>query len=674
MASRTGMNPGSVRVAYELLQQDVGSAASGSGPGNTNWADMTDEDEAEAAAAASLARRPISNSGSDGGDADAELSETASARAPTSLVARVNEAGQERAANSDSASMQQHSFKQPATSQASRARSKTPVAPTRPRSTRVAAVEAAKEAALAQAATEARLAQEAADAAAATSAAIEETVTSPPAPPLAATGQISDTTADAPSAREKTASSAIDETLQALQASDKQTQLAANARTKSYAGLMAHMEKMHSEGHVGIAELDLLLAACKAAHRHAEAGKCAPAFPPVLVDSLANYDVKHPENTLRKMTPHLGTREVSNHHSYQVSPPRHAPTTYGAIAARNIPPPPPPAPFSQLRDKHIVGQGKGSALDAALKGGHRDERLFVRLPEGASVRDEDPLVLVERTNKELASAGAPPFVRTDLISKCPTGLAVSPRRGCSTEQLFEFRGAVGKALGATVVETDEVWERWVIYEVPTHAGSGAMDEAYLSDRLSEAFPGAVRGTAKRLCKKEDDWTTKEFTPVAFYTAARANFFPGMRIRMLGRQFMLRRHQLRPTTVMCGVCGSYRHQTHDCPSGSRCRRCSKYGHSEEEHVAQCAACKEGKPCVPQCMHCRGPHVAGDRACKNKPVWNRFAKAYVLSAGQELSRINALGDRSRNKMLYGIEGPASGANKAPLGVRAETSPTQ
>ncbi|KAE8212929.1 hypothetical protein CF326_g9875, partial [Tilletia indica] len=343
MATSTGMDPGSVRAAYELLQLDVGSAASGSELRSTRWADMTDEDEAEAAAAALLARRPSSHSGSDGGDADAELSETASARVPTSLAARVEDAGQARAAvaRSDTASTQQGPLKPPAALQASRARSKTPVAPTRARSKRVAAVEAAKEAALAQAAEEAKLAQEAVNAA---SAAIGTTVPVSPAPLSAATGQISNTTAAAVSVPEKTASSAIEETMQALQASDKQTQLAANARTKSYAGLMAHMEKMHSEGHVGTAELGLLLAACKAAHRHADAGKCAPAFPPALVDALATYDVKHPENTLRKMTPHLGAGEVSNNHSHQFLSPRNAPTTYGAVTARNIPPPPPPAP------------------------------------------------------------------------------------------------------------------------------------------------------------------------------------------------------------------------------------------------------------------------------------------------------------------------------------------
>ncbi|KAE8232398.1 hypothetical protein CF326_g2579 [Tilletia indica] len=458
----------------------------------------------------------------------------------------------------------------------------------------------------------------------------------------------------------KTVTSAIEETLQSFKTADQRAQLAAGARTKAYAGLMAHMEKMYADGHVGNTELQLLLATCKAAHRHAEAGKCAPDFPHQLVSALASYDVKNPETSLRKIAPGPAPRAPNA----TVTPSNG--NTYSAVTSRTTPP---ATPFAHLKDKHIVGQGKGSAVEAAKQGGRRDDRLFARLTQGAPVRAEDPLVLVNRTNEKLSLAGAPHSVRIDVVSKCTTGLALSPKRGCDTQQLYAYREVIAEALGAGAVDMDELWERWVIHEVPTHAGSGEIDDAYISNQLSEAFPGAVRGFAKRLCKKDEDWTTKTATPVAFYTTTKANFFPGMRVRILGRQFQLRRHQLRPSSIMCGVCGSYRHKTTGCESASRCRRCAQQGHSEEEHVEHCPKCKEGKNCVPLCMHCRGPHPAGDRSCRNKPVWDRFAKAYVLSSGQELSRINAQGDRSRNKMLQGFEGPTSGANRAPLGNREQ-----
>ncbi|KAK0543795.1 hypothetical protein OC844_007551, partial [Tilletia horrida] len=187
--------------------------------------------------------------------------------------------------------------------------------------------------------------------------------------------------------------------------------------------------------------------------------------------------------------------------------------------------------------------------------------------------------------------------------------------------------------------------------------------------LGTAFPSVLRGDVARLCKREEDWSAKEFTPVAFFTTTKANLTEGQPIRILGRIFLLRRYRLRPDSTMCGSCGSYRHRTADCHSTDRCRRCAQHGHKEEEHEAQCDKCRAGTPCVPLCMHCRGPHCAGDKGCRNRPTWDRFAKAYTVASGSALNRINARGDRTRSKVVHDTFGPASGANAQALGNRAE-----
>ncbi|KAE8220482.1 hypothetical protein CF319_g6000 [Tilletia indica] len=466
-----------------------------------------------------------------------------------------------------------------------------------------------------------------------------------------------------------TANAAIATAAQEMRDADNALQTRAQARTKAYAGLMTHMEKMCSEGNVSSTELDLLLAACKAAHRHAEAQGFAPAFAPELINALTEYDVRRPDQTARLLSPPVASvgRVAPTGGSYSAALGQPARPTSGPAGMQL--PPPPRHPFAHLKDKHIVGQGRGSALKAAVQGGRHDDRLFARgAPKG------DPFTLVNQVNTALAASGAPHSVRVDVITDCPTGLAISPKHGCSTHQLQMHSEVIAGTLGASSVDMDEQWERWVLHDVATHAGSGEIDNDFITAQLKEVFPGVIRGEAKRLCRQDEDWTAKVSTPVAFYTTTHANFRPGMEVRILGRKFNLRRHQLRPSTAMCGVCGSYRHKTASCESAARCLRCGKYGHSQEEHEAQCQPCLDGSPCIPQCMHCRGAHAAGDRACKNRPTWDRFARAYVLTRGQELSRINAVGDRSRNKLVQSIEGPARGSNALPLGARGAAASSQ
>ncbi|KAE8237411.1 hypothetical protein A4X13_0g8798, partial [Tilletia indica] len=299
--------------------------------------------------------------------------------------------------------------------------------------------------------------------------------------------------------------------------------------------------------------------------------------------------------------------------------------------------------------------------------GRRVEKILARLEQEAPERKKDPIDLIEGINKALVSDGAAAWVRAEVAKHCPTGVAIFPRRSCGVEHLLAHKDASAAALGSSEVVPDEEWDKWVLYSVPTHAGSGAIDEDYLHQKVNEVFGDALRGKVWRLCKRDEDWTKKEVTPITFSTTTRANLVEGMPVRMLGRQFTLRRHKLRPDSAMCASCGSYKHKTESCKADRRCRRCSAFGHSTEEHGAQCAHCKNGSECVPLCMHCRGPHVAGDKTCRNRPTWSRHARAYVFTTGTELSRINTLGDRSRNRMIRTVQGPASGSNTAPLGPR-------
>ncbi|KAE8240937.1 hypothetical protein A4X06_0g7725 [Tilletia controversa] len=525
-------------------------------------------------------------------------------------------------------------------------------------SARVAAAAATTAAAAASAAAAAAAARESAQAAAASTAASTIAATASQGSSAGQRRTVADS-AHAPSSPEDAASAAIAAATRSMQEEDRKRREAANARTKAFAGLMGHVQKMCTDGFVNEAELELFLATSKACHRHGERQSHTRPFPRPMVAMLEEYDPESPTASLQK---HGLASQAA------VSPP-----TYGAMAARASRNAPPqlsraqPDPIQLLKDKCIVGQAKGSAQLAALSGGRRVEKVIARLEEEASARTQDPIDIVDGVNKAMVADGAAAWVRVEVAKHCNTGVAIFPRRGCGVEHLLVHKEAIAEALGSKAVDADEEWDKWVLYAVPTHAGTGVIDEDYLLQKLGDAVGDALRGNVWRLCKRGEDWTKKESTPITFSTTTRANLVEGMPLRMLGRQFILRRHKMRPENAMCGTCGSYKHKKDSCKVERRCRRCAASGHTEDEHEAQCARCKTGSPCVPLCMHCRGPHVAGDRTCRNRPVWSRQARAYVFSTGTELSRLNELGDRSRNKVIRAAQGLASGPNAAPLGPR-------
>ncbi|KAL9939080.1 hypothetical protein V8E36_001893 [Tilletia maclaganii] len=335
-------------------------------------------------------------------------------------------------------------------------------------------------------------------------------------------------------------------------------------------------------------------------------------------------------------------------------------------------PVPQTVPFPHLEHRRVVGQGSGSALEAALQGGRATDRLIARLEPDAAARQKDPVDLVRLINTSLETAGAAPGIQVDVASQCPTGVTMMPKKTCTVTQLATYKEVIAGALQAITIDDNEQWIRLVLHGCPTHAGSGPIDEDYLGERLDEALPfGARRGTVRRLCAKDQDWTIKETTPVAFYVSASSNVSEKTTIRMLGRIFRLCNFRPRPDSFMCGNCGTYRHKTTECQSQPRSRRCGRYGHSDAEHEQHCEACKSGVACVPRCIHCHGPHSAGDKSCKNRPTWDRFARAHTVAGGPELNKINARGDKQRNRTIRAQQGPATGANAVPTGTQGSAS---
>ncbi|KAE8235552.1 hypothetical protein A4X13_0g9455, partial [Tilletia indica] len=355
MEAQTGMDPESVKAAFRLLQDNWGDRP---GDRTQDWADMTREDEAAAAAAALGA--------ASGGKEAGPSERSAASTTPQSLL------GNDAIAGPNNTELAPSGNNEIASSQSGR--SKTPSVPLRPKSTRVAAAEAAKAAAAAEAAavasaTTVAVATEEADATAAAALGLV-------ARPHTSAHESSEATALSPG---DAATAAIAAVTQAMQDADKKRRDAANARTKAYAGLMAHIQKMCADGHVDEAELEMFLAASKACHRHGEGRGSVRPFPRQMVTMMEQYDPEHPLRSLQPMGAHPSPTAQTGAR----------PPTYGAMAARAGAVVPPhlhraqPDPIQQLKDKCIVGQAKGSAQLAALSGGRRVEKILARLEQEA---------------------------------------------------------------------------------------------------------------------------------------------------------------------------------------------------------------------------------------------------------------------------------------------------
>ncbi|KAE8239651.1 hypothetical protein A4X06_0g8134 [Tilletia controversa] len=402
---------------------------------------------------------------------------------------------------------------------------------------------------------------------------------------------------------------------------------------------------------INVDSMHLLLSTCRAAIKHTEAGPHAPPFPPELIDGLNSYVVKAPKASFKGLGTHStppSAAETANAtrtdtHSNPSPPARGAP-----ITTRTALP-------DSLQDWRVVGMGRGSARAAATAEGLKDFRLFARYDSNHPTLNLDPSVQRDLANSTLDTALAPPGARISVVDKVSSGLALTPTGGCTVEELEPHFARIAAALGATRVERNENWHRWVLRDIPTFIDNKLVDENDLRAEIIARLrivdpdrPHSLVGNVRRLCAQGAAQNLKT-TCVTFSTSVGTSLRAGRHFDLFGRRAWLEVYRPLKALECCELCLSFSHRTNKCTAlQPRCAHCSAWGHSIDAHT--CTHCKdEARSCLPRCPHCRGPHKAGFEQCPGRAKFDKKARAFVHPKGDTLNAILKAGDQARRKTL-------------------------
>ncbi|CAD6888114.1 unnamed protein product, partial [Tilletia caries] len=297
-----------------------------------------------------------------------------------------------------------------------------------------------------------------------------------PAAPAAATATFAAVASAAPGPAPPSATKTTPDSLKTLRteitAAASVRNKNAKAKNTSWNHLYNLVQEMAQADAINVDSMHLLLSTCRAAIKHTEAGPHAPPFPPELIDGLNSYVVKAPKASFKGLGTHLtapSAAETANAtrtdtHSNPSPPARGAP-----ITTRTALP-------DSLQDWRVVGMGRGSSRAAATAEGLKDFRLFARYDSNHPTLNLDPSVQRDLANSTLDTALAPPGARIGVVDKVSSGLALTPTGGCTVEELEPHFARIAAALGATRVERNENWHRWVLRDIPTFIDNKLVDE------------------------------------------------------------------------------------------------------------------------------------------------------------------------------------------------------
>ncbi|KAL9936924.1 hypothetical protein V8E36_004159 [Tilletia maclaganii] len=123
------------------------------------------------------------------------------------------------------------------------------------------------------------------------------------------------------------------------------------------------------------------------------------------------------------------------------------------------------------------------ATAPAKTGGLQDFRLFARFDGDHPTLKLDPSAQRDLVNETLEAAQVRTGARISVVDRVASGLALTPIRGSKIEELEPHFARVAAALGATVVERNVHWWRWVVRGVPTTIDGKHVDEIIAQLRI-----------------------------------------------------------------------------------------------------------------------------------------------------------------------------------------------
>ncbi|KAE8211482.1 hypothetical protein CF319_g9339 [Tilletia indica] len=417
----------------------------------------------------------------------------------------------------------------------------------------------------------------------------------------------------------------------------------AKAKNAAWNKLFNYVQEMAQAKIINFETMTLLMATCRASIKHTEAGLHSPAFPPELIEGLNSYIVRAPKASFKGLGQHSTQAVTDSAPAPQVvvasSPNSKSPPRLVDPNPRNTLP-------DSLNDWCVVGMGRGSASAAAKTGGLKDHRLIARLDRNHETLKLDPSAQRDLANQALDASGAPLSARIRVVDRVATGLAMTPAANCTLEQLEPHLARVAAALGASTVERNQNWNRWVVRNVDTKFDDNDLRAEIIAGlRIADPDrPHSLVGNVRGLCASGAAQHLKH-TCVTFSTLPGTSLRPGGHFDLFGRRAWLEVYRPLKKLDHCERCLAYSHHQDKCTADQpRCAHCSVWGHSADSHT--CDNCKEGsRSCLPRCAHRRGPHEAGHGQCPGRAKFNKKARAYVYPKGDTLNAIMRSGDKAR-----------------------------
>ncbi|KAE8230793.1 hypothetical protein CF326_g4201 [Tilletia indica] len=383
---------------------------------------------------------------------------------------------------------------------------------------------------------------------------------------------------------------------------------------------------------------------------------------------FANLDLSKP------MEP-LSAPEVSQTATTQV-PALDASAWPSLGSARKAPPSKGSKPFlkptqpalAPLQGYRTQGGTKGDAAKLAADGGVLETRTFIRLADGSPDRDEDPYEIRLRLEKLLSSLGSSASI--GRVKAIKSGFSFTPGEKCAASEFEQFYQHIQREFGAESIEGPCKHRQFCLRGLPAKIVSGGVSKTITPQdvhmQVMRRFPSIKLALPPRTITPARHESP---APLWLLTVAEGSFAADAsqpcpsRVDIMDRSCSLRPYRANNASKHCGRCLSWHHTTDKCRSPApSCAHCGLTGHSAKDHV--CSLCKPGQPplCVPECAHCKSPHVTGHIGCRARPVWDSKVNAVIVPEGERLVRIQNSGRTERKLAISRLRAQATQAARA------------
>ncbi|CCU81551.1 endonuclease/reverse transcriptase [Blumeria hordei DH14] len=275
-------------------------------------------------------------------------------------------------------------------------------------------------------------------------------------------------------------------------------------------------------------------------------------------------------------------------------------------------------PMTQFAGRHTPTPQTTAKARLQPKPTRTDDRLFVRIPEGNTLRDHSAYAIQYHLKAKLGNEGQ---ILTNVQST-KTGFALCPKDGDS-ENLMEKIKSVS-FFGDAPVEKATPWTSYRIKNVPrTYGALEHINEEWkyclkpvTAEALKDALATAAGAVPVAIAASRDN----DANPTSSSTTWIVRFLESHQrlprtLFLFGCRTQTRILPKRQMAVQCTRCWLW-HNTRTCASDLRCRLCGSSRHSEKDHANQCGATGQ-YICPNRCIHYHGPHPADDVSCDLRP---------------------------------------------------------